>query len=161
MKSILTALLFSLTIASVQAQTVGGYAGSAPNVELRISIDGRIILGEPDLLKMAATDNLDLKDNVIEKNAIPLEIGKSVQLKVELVEPNGIRNDVTAHPAMFYDPISDRSLSVTKEGLVTALPSTRSYDWGELFLVYNTPQKSGYNRIFFDIKPAVTSPANR
>lgn len=52
--------------------------------------------------------------------SIPLTLGESVQLKVEVVHSDGSADDVTAHPKTRYFSATPWILSVTKTGFVTA-----------------------------------------
>lgn len=157
MKHIISAVLLSTACAVSIAQTPGGYTGSEPNVELRVSVNGQTVIGTRELEKMRLSD--DAVARAIEQNAIPMARGTSVQLKVEVIEPNGIANDVTASPATIYSVVSTKSLAVTGQGLATALPGDQPSELGDLFVFYNTPQKSGFNRILFRIQ-IVANPIN-
>ncbi|SFH83674.1 hypothetical protein SAMN04515618_10442 [Collimonas sp. OK307] len=153
MKLIYRIILLCLATSSAQGAAIGGYRGDAPNVELRISINGQAVLGERELeeLSLSATEQ-ELRV-AFDQSLTSLTRGQSVQLTVEMIESNGIRSDVTANPAMFYDAVGRDTLSVSNDGFVTALPDSSGSVIGQLLVLYNTPEKSGFNYVYFDIDP--------
>lgn len=143
--------LFYLIVSSAFGAAIGGYEGDTPNVELQVSINGQVIAGERELEKLSSTITEQELRAAFDKSLIPLTKGQSVQLTVEMIESNGMRSDVTANPAMFYDAVGRDALSVSKDGLVTALSDNAGATIGQLLVLYNTPEKSGFNYIYFDM----------
>lgn len=146
-------MLFTLIITHAKADVIGGYIGDAPNVELRVSVNGRIILGEQDLEKilikeLETKDTLPEDSDLIEQNAISLSLGESIQLKVEMIEPNGTVTDITTNPAIFYEVIGTEALSITQQGLLTALTNAHLPKLSQILIVYNTRTRSGFNYLF-------------
>ena len=133
------------------AETKGQYQGTEPNVELRISVDRRIFLGEREMEKMAYA-NKEEGIATLKENSIPILRGESIQLMVELIEPDGLVTDVTNSAKLIYNALGRINLKANSSGLVTALPNENPFALGKVFIIYNTPEKSGYNKIFFDIK---------
>ncbi|WP_098494326.1 hypothetical protein [Collimonas sp. PA-H2] len=153
MKRTFLFFLFCLMTSCALGASIGGYVGDAPNVELQVSIDGQTILGERELEKLSLSATEAELRTAFDQNIIRLVRGQSVQLTVEMVERNGTRSNVMANPALFYEAVGKDTLSVSKEGLVTALPESSGSTLGQLLVLYNTPEKSGFNYIYFDIDP--------
>ena len=145
--------IFCLTVSSTFGAAIGGYEGDAPNVELQVSINGQAIAGERELEKLSSTVTEQELRAAFDQSLIPLTKGQSVQLTVEMIEPNGMRSDVTANPAMFYDAVGRDALSVSNDGLVTALSDNSGVTIGQLLVLYNAPEKSGFNYVYFYMDP--------
>jgi hypothetical protein len=142
----------------VWAETTAKYLGTEPNVELRISVHQRLVLGERDMENMekkGLIKNEEQATAIINANIVPITMGRSLQLKVEMIEADGTITDITHSPATFYDVLGDgRDLQTNASGLITAIFSQEKILLtGEVFVIYGTPEKSGYNKVFFDIKP--------
>ncbi|GAC1546953.1 MAG: hypothetical protein NVS3B11_04410 [Collimonas sp.] len=144
-------ILLCLVASSALGAAIGGYSGDVPNVELRISINGQAVLGERELEELSLSATEQQLRTAFDQSLTPLIRGQSVQLTVEMIESNGIRSDVTANPAMFYDAVGKDALSVSNDGLVTALPDSSGSTIGQLLVLYNTPEKSGFNYVYFDM----------
>ncbi|WP_150118840.1 hypothetical protein [Collimonas fungivorans] len=145
--------IFCFTVSSTFGAAIGGYEGDAPNVELQVSINGQAVAGERELEKLSSTLTEQELRAAFDKSLIPLTKGQSVQLTVEMIESSGMRSDVTANPAMFYDVVGRDVFSVSNDGLVTALSDNSGVTIGQLLVLYNTPEKSGFNYVYFDIDP--------
>lgn len=145
--------IFCLTVSSTFGAAIGGYEGDTPNVELQVSVNGQSIAGERELEKLSSTVTEQELRAAFDQSLIPLTKGQSVQLTVEMIEPNGMRSDVTANPAMFYNAVGKGALSVSNDGLVTALSDNSGVTIGQLLVLYNTPEKSGFNYVYFDMDP--------
>ncbi|MFC5472574.1 hypothetical protein [Paraherbaspirillum soli] len=149
------ALLLFPTMAWAEISTT--YPGTGPNVELRISIDRRPVLGERDmesLERKGLVTNTEQAGAIYEANIVPITMGRSLQLKVEMIEADGTITDVTHSPATLYDVIGERGdLKTNASGLITAaFRQEKILLTGAVFIIYGTPEKSGYNKIFFGIK---------
>lgn len=70
-----------------------------PTIELRVTANNQVL--KPDL-------------------ATPLKLGEAIQLKIEIVRPDGSTSDVTNNSKTSYFSITPWSVSITKTGLVTA-----------------------------------------
>ena len=140
--------------AMAQADTITEYPGTEPNIELRISIGKRHVLGERDMERKKLITNAEQAGAIYEANVIPITMGRSLQLKVEMIETDGTITDVTHNPATLYDVIDmDGNLKINASGLVTAAFSQEKILLTEeVFIIYGTPEKSGYNILFFNIK---------
>ena len=100
----LTLLIFTLAATSSVWNVTVQAADPKPNVELRVTVGNKIV---------------NLK-----KDLIPIKIGKSLQLKIEKIRPDGTVVDVTNSEFTIYYPVPDviggrYAPSFTKTGLVT------------------------------------------
>lgn len=139
------------------SQTTTKYPGTEPNVELRISVNRHPVLGERDMENMerkGLIENAEQARAIYQKNVISIMMGQSLQLKVDMIETDGTITDVTHSPATLYNVLGDgRDLITNTSGLITAVFSQEKYLLtGEVFIIHETPEKSGYNMMFFDVK---------
>ncbi|MEB0012316.1 hypothetical protein QN379_00500 [Glaciimonas sp. Gout2] len=147
------ALVFFVIIlcsSQVFAESIRKYQGTGPNVELRISVDGRVFLGEREMEKIPFSSEEEA-GVTINANTIPIISGKNVQVTVEMIEADGLVTDVTNSPNIIYNALGKVNLKANKSGLVTAISEKNILSLGEVFVIYNTSEKSGYNKIFFKI----------
>lgn len=139
------------------AETSANYSGKEPNIELRISIDNRPVLGERDMENMERQGLVTTQEQaraIYEANIVSIAMGRSLQLKVDMIEADGTITDVTHSPATLYDVIGLRGdLTTNASGLITAaFRKEKNLLTSEVFIIYATPEKSGYNQIFFDLQ---------
>ncbi|MFQ5801545.1 MAG: hypothetical protein ACE5JQ_01450 [Candidatus Methylomirabilales bacterium] len=108
-------------------------------------------------LRVSANDRA-----LTESESVPLTLGESVQLKVEVLHSDGSSEDVTAHPKTRYVSATPWILSVTKTGSATATSGlARDYHFnissqnvGTILVSYGDPgdEKIGAASVLFDVK---------
>ncbi len=142
----------------IWAETSAKYPGTEPNVELRVSVENRPVLGERDMENMEREGVVTTEEQaraIYEANIVPIAMGRSLQMKIEMIEAGGTITDVTHSPTIFYEILGERGdLTTNASGLITAaFRREKTLLTGKVFIIYGTPEKSGYNKIFFNIEP--------
>lgn len=124
-------------------------AGSTPNSTLRITIEGKRVLGEADLQRMKFA-SFEVGQRTFEKNVVRIRPKETVQLKIELIQGRNVAKDVTQDVSTAYESLSPWKLSVSPSGLVSRLAEGLQSNAGDtsIFITYNTPTSQGWNKVF-------------
>ena len=123
--------------------------GFAPNSTLRITIEGKRVLGEADLQSMKFA-NVEVGQRTFEKNVVRIGPKEAVQLKVELIQGRNAAKDITQDVSTAYESLSPWKLSVSPSGLVSRLDEGWQSKAGDtsIYITYNTPTSQGWNKVF-------------
>ncbi len=123
--------------------------GPTPNSTLRITIEGKRILGEADLHSMKFS-NFEVGQKIFEKNIVRIGPKETIQLKIELIQGRNVAKDITQDVSTTYESLSPWKLSVSPSGLVSSLDEGLQSKAGDtsIFITYNTPTSQGWNKVF-------------
>ena len=149
--AVLTGLLVSLSFAALAQED--NKTDGAQKAALWIQANGRSILGEADLQNMRFPDQA-IAQAVFEQNVIKIKQDEKVQLKVEIIEPDGDILDVTNDAAIAYQALSPWTLTVSDSGLVApATDAGMRVGIGDasVLIAFDTPAMAGWNKVFFKV----------
>ena len=84
----------------------------------RLTVNGRAVMSENDIVKIKDASQARL---TVRENTTVLRMGQSAQIRVEVLNKNGVPMDVTMSKHIEYDSYSPWMLTVSKGGKVTAI----------------------------------------
>jgi hypothetical protein len=112
-------MALSLVIVSgaIAAQTP-----TAPTWTLKARINGAELVGEAELAKVRITGGDAASAQATEGAVFSIARHSSFQIAVDLVDPNGVRREITGDAKLAYR--SDNCLTISASGFATATPAS-------------------------------------
>lgn len=119
MRSKTLGLLLACALASSASQ------GGPPAWNLKARINGVELVGEFELAQIRATQSAAAADQAVADAEFPVAAGASFNISVDLVNPQGTRQDVTGSPKLIYRPNGCLTISSNGQATVSAPPSSQ------------------------------------